>query len=105
MSIGLTLDLTNITEAILLGIIFTIVAALGKVIGCGFGAKLSGFDTRLSTKIGLGMIPRGEVSYISASLAAGMGLLKESHLSIAVIVIILTSTLTPTLLKKVYIHK
>lgn len=105
MSIGLTLDLTNITEAILLGIMFTIVAALGKVIGCGFGAKLSGFDTRLSTKIGFGMIPRGEVSYISASLAAGMGLLKESHLSIAVIVIILTSTITPTLLKKVYIHK
>ena len=105
MSIGLTLDLTNITEAILLGILFTIVAALGKVIGCGVGAKLSGFDTRLSTKIGFGMIPRGEVSYISASLAAGMGLLKESHLSIAVIVIILSSTVTPTLLKKVYIKK
>ena len=105
MSIGLTLDLTNITGAVLTGVLITVVAALGKVIGCGVGAKLSGFDTRLSTKIGFGMIPRGEVSYISASLAAGMGLLKESHLSIAVIVIILSSTVTPTLLKKVYIKK
>lgn len=105
MSIGLTLDLTNIGGAIMIGVLITIVASIGKIIGCGFGAYLSGFDKRLSTKIGFGMIPRGEVSYISASLAAGMGLLKESHLSIAVIVIILSSTVTPTLLKKVYIHK
>lgn len=105
MSIGLTLDLTNIGGAILIGVLIAIVASAGKIIGCGVGAHLSGFDTRLSTKIGFGMIPRGEVSYISASLAAGMGLLKESHLSIAIIVIILTSTITPTLLKKVYIHK
>ena len=105
MSIGITLDLTNIGGAILIGVLIAIVASTGKIVGCGVGAHLSGFDYRLSTKIGFGMIPRGEVSYISASLAAGMGLLKESHLSIAVIVIIITSTITPTLLKKVYIHK
>jgi Kef-type K+ transport system membrane component KefB len=105
MSIGITLDLTNIGGAILIGALIAVVASGGKIIGCGVGARLSGFDKRLSTKIGFGMMPRGEVSYISASLAAGMGLLKESHLSIAVIVIILTSTITPTLLKKVYIHK
>lgn len=105
MSIGITLDLTNIGGTILVGVLIALVASAGKIVGCGVGAHLSGFDNRLSTKIGFGMIPRGEVSYISASLAAGMGLLKESHLSIAVIVIILTSTITPTLLKKVYIHK
>lgn len=105
MSIGLTLDLTNITEVVLMGILFALVAALGKVLGCGLGARLSGFDARLSRKIGFGMVPRGEVSYISASLAAGMGLLENRHLSIAVIVIILTSVVTPSLLKKVYIKK
>ncbi len=105
MSIGLTLDLTNITGVVLTGVIIAIVAIIGKIAGCGLGAKLSGFDTRLSTKIGFGMVPRGEVSFIAASLAAGMGLLNDQHLSIAVIVIILTSIITPTLLKKVYIKK
>lgn len=105
MSIGLTLDLTNVTGVVLTGLLIATVAIAGKIIGCGLGAKVSGFDTRLSTKIGFGMVPRGEVSFIAASLAAGMGLLNEGHLSIAVIVIIITSIITPTLLKKVYIKK
>ncbi len=105
MSIGLTLDLTNITGVVLTGLLIAVLAIVGKIAGCGLGARISGFDTRLSTKIGFGMVPRGEVSFIAASLAAGMGLLNNKHLSIAVIVIILTSTITPTLLKKVYIKK
>ena len=79
-----------------------ILAASGKIIGCGLGAKISGESTLSSTKVGVAMIPRGEVSFISASLAAGMGLLQDSHLAIAVIVVILTSLITPTLLKRVY---
>lgn len=102
MSIGLTLDLTNITSVLLIGGIMAILAASGKIIGCGLGAKISGESTLSSTKVGVAMIPRGEVSFISASLAAGMGLLQDSHLAIAVIVVILTSLITPTLLKRVY---
>ena len=48
------------------------------------------------------MIPRGEVSFITASIAAGLGILSLEHMSVAVMVIIATSILTPALLKIIY---
>lgn len=102
MSIGITLDLTNISGVIWSGLFIAMAAAMGKVIGCGTGAYASGLGRKDSLKVGIGMVPRGEVAFITASIAAGMGLLEDSHLAIAVIVVIMTSILTPTLLKKIY---
>jgi Kef-type K+ transport system membrane component KefB len=45
-----------------------LIAVVGKIVGCGAGALLSGFTRRVSLVVGVGMIPRGEVGLITASL-------------------------------------
>ena len=102
LAIGLTIDLRNIGSIVLLGILISVIAVIGKIAGCYFGGRLSGFNNVNSLKIGVGMIPRGEVSFITASIAAGLGILSLEHMSVAVMVIIATSILTPALLKIIY---
>jgi Kef-type K+ transport system membrane component KefB len=38
----------------------------GKILGCGFGAKIFGYDTSTSLKVGLGMGQIGEFAFIVA---------------------------------------
>ena len=102
MSIGLTIDLENIGGTLLIGLIISIIAILGKVVGCSLGAKLTGFNNKNALKVGVGMIPRGEVSFIVVALATSLGILSSRHMSIAVMVIIVTSIVTPALLKVMY---
>src|SRR2546428_243501 len=56
-----------------LGFFFLIltVAILGKVLGCGLGAWVKGYTGRDSLAVGVGMIPRGEVGLITASIGWG----------------------------------
>ncbi len=102
MSIGLSLDLRNVWEVLLVGLLMGVLAMAGKIMGCGLGSRLTGGTPRSSLKVGAAMVPRGEVSFISASIASGMGLINDGHMAIAVIVVILTSLFTPTLLKIAY---
>lgn len=97
-------------ESILLVIIFSVViiavAIVGKVLGCGLGAKLSGLGNRESLQIGVSMIPRMELALIIASQAVEIPQISQefSHLLLAstVLLAICTTLLTPVLLKIVF---
>lgn len=102
MSIGLSIDLQNVQGTLLIGLAISVLAILGKVIGCSLGSRVTGFNLKNALKIGIGMVPRGEVSFIVVSLASSLGLLNAKHMSIAVVVIIVTSIITPALLKVMY---
>ncbi|MBU3111217.1 cation:proton antiporter [Clostridium lacusfryxellense] len=102
-SIGIKTHITGISSNLL---IFTtlllLVAILSKIIGCGLGAKLTGFTNENSLKIGIGMISRGEVALIVAGKGAVAGLMSKVFFVPVVIVVIVTTLLTPMLLKLVY---
>ena len=85
ISIGLTLDLTSIGGVLVFGIFIGIIAIVGKIVGCGLGAKLSGFKTRDSIKIGTGMVPRGEVILIIAGLGVQMDILSGANVAVGVV--------------------
>lgn len=82
------------TETIWLAAAFTIVAIIGKVVSGWAAGK--GVD-RLS--IGLGMVPRGEVGLIFASIGKGLGVISVSVFSAIVIMVIVTTLITPIALK------
>jgi Kef-type K+ transport system membrane component KefB len=80
-------------------LVLLIVAILTKVIGCGFGAKICGMKNKESLQIGIGMISRGEVALIVAQKGYSVGLLDQRLFAPIVLVVIVTTLITPVLLK------
>lgn len=81
-------------NTVALASVFTVMAVIGKAVsGLPVGKK---YD-RLS--VGLGMIPRGEVGLIFASIGKGLGVVTDSLFSAVVMMVIITTLVTPTALK------
>ncbi|MDE5951500.1 MAG: cation:proton antiporter [Acetatifactor sp.] len=102
-NIGLSVTLPKMTPAIILfTLILVIVAILTKVIGCGLGAKMCGYQSHQCRRIGVGMVSRGEVALIVASKGTALGLLGSAFVGPVVIMVVITTIITPILLKVVY---
>lgn len=81
---------------------FVIVALISKIIGCGGAAKLLGFNGKDSFRIGIGMMSRGEVGLIVAQKALAIGCLSADCFTAVILMIIISSIVTPICLKKAY---
>lgn len=94
----------NLTDPSIIsfGILFIIAGIAGKIIGAGGGALLTNFKFRDSLKIGIGMMARAEVVIVCTSKGVSVGLIDPSIMPFVLIMIILTSFLTPILLKLLY---
>src|SRR3990172_10046351 len=99
VSIGLQADARAIAgPSLLLLLALLLVAVASKVIGSGLGALLGGFAGRQALRVGIGMISRGEVGLIVATVGVGQGLIDAELFSIVVILVLLTTIITPLLL-------
>ena len=83
---------------IILAVVLSIVAIVGKVIS-GFGAYNLNVNKLV---IGIGMIPRGEVGLIFASMGLVSGVLTKSEYSAVTIMVMITTFIAPPLLYKFY---
>ena len=102
-SIGLKVVLPKMNAAIVwFAVVFTITAIVTKIIGCGLGAKMCGYQNDQAKRIGIGMISRGEVALIVASKGSTLGLLGSEFLGPVIIVVVITTIITPILLKVVF---
>lgn len=99
-SIGLEVVLSGLSSKMILiaGVMF-VIAVIGKVLGCGFAARLLKISKQESTQIGIGMISRGEVAIITANLGLHSNIIKYELFVIIVLVVLLTTIVTPVLLK------
>ncbi len=93
---GMQVDLSTFADlnTLWLAFAFTVAAILGKL-ACGLPAG-KGRD-RLS--IGIGMVPRGEVGLIFASIGKSLGVVTGATFAAVVIMVIVTTLLTPMALK------
>lgn len=99
-SMGIKTELDGMTTSLLIfSIALLVIAILTKIIGCGLGAKLMGFNWSDSLSVGLGMVSRGEVALIVAQKGAQSGLVDSSLFPPIVLVVIVTTLITPILLK------
>jgi len=83
----------------LLALAIVIVAVIGKIVGSGIGAKLGGFEYKDSLRVGIGMIPRMEVALIIARTGLRLEIIGESVFSITILLVLITTLITPPLLK------
>ena len=103
VSVGLSIDLHTMTpEAFWLLLAVLMAAVLGKTIGAGMGALLGGFSLRSALQLGVGMISRGEVSLVVASLGIKSGLLAPAAFSAVVALVLVSTLLTPPLLRAAF---
>ncbi len=99
VSIGMNITFDGIGNQIWFILALTVIAVLTKLIGCGVGARMTGFDAKSSAIIGAGMVSRGEVALIIAGTGLSSGLLPQDYFTAIVIVVILTTMITPPMLK------
>lgn len=99
-SIGIKVELSGMSNKIIaFTLILFIVALISKIIGCMLGAKLFRYSNKESFQVGVGMVSRGEVALIVTSKGIGAGIISEMILGPIVIVVVLTTVITPVLLK------
>ena len=102
-SIGLKVVLPKMDSTIVIfSVLLVIVAVVTKIIGCGFGAKICHYKNYQCRRIGVGMISRGEVALIVANKGMALGLLGSVFLGPVIIMVVLTTIVTPVLLKIIF---
>ncbi len=102
-SIGLKTSFDSMNgKLIAFCICFVIVALLAKVIGCGLVSRLCKYSGSDSLKIGVGMMTRGEVALIVAQKGLAAGLLTADYFTAVILLILVSSILTPIVLKLLY---
>lgn len=84
-------------SALMMLLVVTVLAVIGKLVGCGLGAWSLG--RRSATIVGVGMVPRGEVGIIVASLGQQAGVFSGRVYAIIIAMSLLTSVLAPPVLK------
>lgn len=99
MVIGIQVKLETFCSlnVIILAFGLVVAAILGKLVsGLGASAK----DDRLL--IGIGMLPRGEVGLVFASIGRTLGVISDDLFSAVVLMVIITTLIAPPLLKARY---
>ena len=103
VNIGLTVNVRQLeVGALWLLIAITVVAILGKWVGAGLGARWAGFTWKESAQLGAGMISRGEVGLILASVGLSQRLVSESEFSAIIGMVLISTLVTPPLLRMLF---
>ena len=104
-SIGLNIDFSTRTVSILLfGLTFVVVGLISKVLGCTLAAKCLRYNIRDSFIVGLGMMARAEVAIIATTKGIEYGIIKPDIMPFVVILIIVSSFITPVVLQWLFKH-
>ncbi len=97
---GMMVDFSVMKPMLVFGLVYSLLAILSKVVGCGLPAYMMKFNVRGSLRIGLGMLPRGEVALIIAGVGLASGIIDQGVFGVAIMMTVITTMLAPPLLVK-----
>ena len=102
-SIGLKTDISGFSKGLIVFCIgFVVVALITKIVGCGLMSRVLGFKGTSAVIIGVGMMTRGEVALIVAQKGLSAKLISPEYFTAVILLIIISSIVTPILLKLLY---
>jgi Kef-type K+ transport system membrane component KefB len=84
----------------LLAVLILLAAIVSKFIGCGLGAW--GLGKAEALRVGVGMIPRGEVGMVVAQIGLGFGIISQNVYGVVVFMSVATTIVAPPLIKIAY---
>jgi len=94
------LEVFKDTRVVILALILIPVAILSKFLGCGLGAFSHG--RVIATRVGVGMIPRGEFCMVVAQTGLALGALKADTYAMIVLMAVVAATIAPPLLQRAF---
>ncbi len=95
---GMMVNFEALKSVIGFALLFSVIAFLGKLIGCGAPALLVGFNLKGAYRIGCGMLPRGEVTLIVAGIGLASGAISHDLFGVAVMTMLVASVTAPPML-------
>jgi fructose-specific phosphotransferase system IIA component len=97
---GMMVNLREIFSlpVLIFGTLYTLLAIFAKIAGCGGPALLLGFNHRGALRIGMGMVPRGEVALIIAGIGLTAGILDDRLFAVIILMTLITTLAAPPLL-------
>ena len=95
---GMMVDVAAMGGVILFGTVITILAIISKVVGSGAPALVTGFNRIGSWRIGIGMLPRGEVALIISGIGLSRGIIETDLFGVSIMMTIVTTLLAPIIL-------
>jgi Kef-type K+ transport system membrane component KefB len=97
---GLNVDLSAVGSW---GVVLAFLAAAcaSKLAGCGLGALMGGMGPWGALAVGVGMNARGAMELVVAMTGLSLGILNRGSYSIVVLIALITSLMTPPLLRRV----
>ena len=102
VSIGLQANARELGGEVWFGLAIVGMAILTKVVGCFLGSRTTGFDTKQSLRVGIGMVSRGEVGLIVAGVGISRGIIGQDIFSVMVLMVLVTTMITPLMLRYVF---
>lgn len=103
VSIGLKAKITpEVLNYIGYALAIVVIAIMGKIVGCGIGARFSGFKMKQAMQIGIGMIARAEVALIVATEGLNRGIITHETFTSIVLLVVISTVVTPPLLKLLF---
>ena len=99
VAIGLSSDYRALSGHWALLLVVLGAAIIGKLVGCGLAARVSGMSSVASLRVGAGMVSRGEVGLIVTTMGATLGIFGRTEVAVMVAVVLLTTLLTPLALR------
>lgn len=105
-SVGIEANLNGFgLKTLMIALCMFIAAVVGKIIGCGAAARAFRMSRSESLQVGAGMVSRGEVAIITANIGLEAGIITNEVFLPTIFVVILTTIITPILLKLSFSHK
>jgi Kef-type K+ transport system membrane component KefB len=100
--IGMRIDLSvfQSSTTIVLALLFLAAAIVSKFVGCGLSSLSLGRTDAI--RIGVGMIPRGEVGMVVAQLGLAMGVISQTIYGVVVFMAVASTLVAPPLLKMAF---
>ncbi len=97
---GMFVDLSIFKDfqIVLFGLVYTALAIIGKLVGCGVPALATGFNLKGAFRIGSGMLPRGEVTLIIAGIGVATGIIDAKLFGVAIMTLFIASVIAPPML-------
>ncbi len=92
---GMLVDFKAMGEAVVFGIIYTLAAMFSKVIFSGLPCLFVGFNRLGAARIGLGMLPRGEVALIVAGVGVSQQFIGQDMFGVVIMMTLITTVIAP----------
>ena len=99
---GMLVDVGSMLNAVIFGLVLSVLAILSKLLGCGVPALATGFNFLGSTRIGVGMTPRGEVALIIAGIGLSQGIIGQELFGVSIMMTIITTLIAPVVLIRLF---